>query len=290
MSSESTFQFEGRDGTPITAYRWTSADPVRGVLQVAHGMGEHALRYLEPLKPLRDAGITIYANDHRGHGQTAPNEAALGDFGLGGFGAVVDDMAVLAKTARHENPDKKLILLGHSMGSFAAQIFVLKHSKLIDGLVLSKSAALDLLPVSSDPKGASLEAYNAPFEPARTPFDWLSRDPSEVDKYIADPLCGFTVTPASMQSIFTAAAQLTAPGALKQIRPDLPIYIFSGDKDPLNGGLAWLKPLVDRYREAGIADVTYDFYKDGRHEMLNETNRSEVVAKLKAWIDRIIGN
>lgn len=288
MSNETVFQFEGRDGTPITAYRWQATGPTRGVLQVAHGMGEHALRYLAPLKPLRDAGITIYANDHRGHGKTAPNAAALGDFGAGGFSAVVDDMAGLAEIARHENPGKTLILLGHSMGSFAAQIFALSHSGLIDGLVLSGSACLDLLPASDDPKGASLEAFNAPFEPARTPFDWLSRDPREVDAYIADPLCGFTVTPASMQSIFAAAAALFAPGALKHIRPDLPIYIFSGDKDPVNGGLAWLKPLVERYRDAGIQDVSYEFYKDGRHEMLNETNRAEVVGKLGAWIERVV--
>jgi alpha-beta hydrolase superfamily lysophospholipase len=288
MSNETVFEFDGRDGTPITAYRWPAIGVVRGVLQVAHGMGEHALRYLKPLQPLRDAGITIYANDHRGHGKTARNKAALGDFGPGGFEAVVDDIAGLSEIARHENPEKKLILLGHSMGSFAAQIFVLKHSGLIDGLVLSGSAALDLLPVSSDPKGASLEAFNAPFEPARTPFDWLSRDPHEVDAYIADPLCGFTATPASMQSIFAAAAPLFVPGALKHIRPELPIYIFSGDKDPVNGGLAWLRPLVQRYRDAGVLDVSADFYKDGRHEMLNETNRAEVVGKLGTWIDRIL--
>jgi alpha-beta hydrolase superfamily lysophospholipase len=288
MTDNTVFQLDGRDGTPITAYCWPAKGAVRGVLQVAHGMGEHALRYLTPLQTLREAGITIYANDHRGHGKTAPNAAALGDFGPGGFEGVVDDMAGLAEIARHENPDKKLILLGHSMGSFAAQIFVLKHSGLIDGLVLSGSAALDLLPVSSDPKGASLEAFNAPFEPARTKFDWLSRDPREVDAYVADPLCGFSANPASMQSLFAAAGPLFVSGALKHVRPDLPIYIFSGDKDPVNGGLAWLKPLVERYREAGISDVTYDFYKDGRHEMLNEINRTEVVGKLGTWINRVL--
>lgn len=286
MSNEIMFQFEGEDGTPITAYRWPAASPVRGVLQIAHGMGEHAPRYLEPMQKLREAGITIYANDHRGHGKTAPNQAALGDFGPGGFDAVVDDMAGLAEIARHENPDKKLILLGHSMGSFAAQIFVLMHSGLIDGLVLSGSSCLDLLPV--DPTKASLEAFNAPFEPARTKFDWLSRDPHQVDLYVNDPLCGFSATPSSMQSLFSAAGALFVPGALKHIRHDLPIYIFSGDKDPVNGGLAWLTPLAERYREAGVRDVSTEFYKDGRHEMLNETNRAEVVAKLGAWIERVM--
>jgi alpha-beta hydrolase superfamily lysophospholipase len=152
--------------------------------------------------------------------------------------------------------------------------------------VLSGSAALDMLP-PPDPNGGGLEAFNAPFEPARTPFDWLSRDPKEVDKYVADPLCGFSVNAESMGSLFAAAAPLFEDGALARIRPTLPIYVFSGDKDPINGGLAWLTPLIDRYRAAGIKDVTHDFYAGGRHEMLNETNRAEVVAKLGAWIARV---
>ncbi len=288
MSSDKYLsRFPGVDGTQIAAYRWPASGTVKAVLQIAHGMGEHALRYLAPLKPLRDAGVAIYANDHRGHGSTAPTRDALGDFGPGGFAAVVSDMACLSAIAARENPGKPLILLGHSMGSFAVQIYLLEYSGLIDGAVLSGSAALDLLPMPQDPNVSGLEAFDAPFEPARTPFDWLSRDPREVDAYIADPLCGFSVNAASMQSIFAAAAPLFEPGALGRIRSDLPIYIFSGDKDPVNGGLAWLKPLVERYRAAGIKDVTYDFYADGRHEMLNETNRAEVVAKLGAWIGRV---
>jgi alpha-beta hydrolase superfamily lysophospholipase len=248
-------------------------------------MGEHALRYLAPLTPLREAGVTIYANDHRGHGRTA---TTLGDFGPGGFAAVVDDMAALSRIAKAENPGKKLILLGHSMGSFALQIFLVKHSALIDGAVLSGSAALDLMP-PPDPSGNALAALNAPFEPARTPFDWLSRDAGEVDKYIADPLCGFNVDQASMMSIFSAAQVLFEPDALKRIRPELPIYFIAGDRDPLNGGLQFLSPLVHRYRGAGVQNVTHDFYPGGRHEMLNETNRAEVVWNLQRFIQRVAG-
>mgnify|MGYP001569172471 CR=1 FL=1 len=287
MSDKHLFHFNGADGARIAAYRWPASGATRAVLQISHGMGEHALRYREALKPLSDAGIAIYANDHRGHGQAAPTKEALGDFGAGGFGAVVEDMAALSRLARSEHPGKPLILLGHSMGSFALQVYLVKHSALIDGAVLSGSAALDLLP-PPDPKGGGLEAFNAPFEPARTPFDWLSRDPREVDKYIADPFCGFTVNQVSMASLFGAAGALFEPGALKRIRAALPIYIFSGDQDPINGGLAWLKPLVERYREAGVKDVTSDFYAGGRHEMLNETNRAEVVANLGRWIDRVL--
>lgn len=280
------FHFTGADGTRIAAYRWPAQGATRAVLQISHGMGEHALRYLEPLQPLLAVGVAIYANDHRGHGATATKET-LGDFGPGGFAAVVDDMAKLSELIRREHPGKPLILLGHSMGSFALQIYLLTHSGLIDGAVLSGTAALDLLP-PPDPNAGGLEAFNAPFEPARTKFDWLSRNPKEVDKYVADPWCGFSANADSMVSLFTAAAPLFAPGALNHIRTTLPLYFFSGDMDPINGRLAWLKPLVERYREAGIRDVSEDFYEGGRHEMLNESNRAEVVANLLAWIERVI--
>jgi alpha-beta hydrolase superfamily lysophospholipase len=166
------------------------------------------------------------------------------------------------------------------------QIYLLQHSDLIDAAVLSGSAALDMLP-PPDPSGNALEAFNKPFEPARTPFDWLSREAAEVDKYIADPLCGFSMNEASMMSLFVAAQPLFAPDALKAIRPDLPIYLFAGDRDPLNAGLTALTPLVERYRAAGVRDVTHDFYPGGRHEMLNETNRADVVQNLARFIARM---
>ena len=282
MSNEQ-FEFQGSDGARIAAYRWAATGPTKAVLQISHGMGEHALRYLAPLQPLREAGIAIYAEDHRGHGRTSPDK--LGDFGPGGFASIVDDMATLSAIAKRENPGRKLILLGHSLGSFALQIYLVKHSALIDGAVLSGSAALDMLPPPDGEGG--LKSFNKAFEPARTPFDWLSRNPGEVDKYIADPLCGFDATPESMMSIFTAAQVMFEPDALKRIRPTLPIYLFAGDKDPLNSNLAGLTPLVERYRAAGIKDVTTDFYPNGRHEMLNETNRDEVVRNLGRWIARV---
>lgn len=281
--ADDSFTFAGADGAPIFTYRWMPSGPVRGVLQIAHGMGEHALRYRAPLQPLLDAGIAIYANDHRGHGRTAPSKDALGAF-PGGFEALVDDMAVLSRRIRTDHPGKKLILMGHSMGSFAAQIYVVDYSSLIDGFVLSGSAALDLLQA---PRGG-LSAIGEGMAKPRTPFDWLSRDDKEVDAYIADPLCGFTVNDEARASMFSAAAKALDPKALAHIRKNLPFYIFAGDEDPINAKLTRLLPLVERYREAGISDITTDFYSGGRHEMLNETNRDEVVANLKTWIERVI--
>lgn len=281
------FTFTSEDGIKVFAYRWSGDAPVRGVLQVAHGMGEHALRYLEPLTPIIESGITVYANDHRGHGRAARNKEQLGDFGAAGFAALAADMAALTDTARKENPGEPLILLGHSMGSFATQLYLLDHSDKIDGVVLSGSAALDLLAAGMSVEGG-LKSFSAAIENPRTDFDWLSRDPKEVDKYIADPLCGFSVTEASQMSMFGALMRANDPQALNAIRGDLPVYIFSGDKDPVNGNLEWLKPLADRYRAAGIRDIQTKFYKDGRHEMLNETNRAEVISDLTRWIDKVI--
>jgi len=284
VGGDDTFTFDGADGAKIFTYRWLPSRPIRAVLQIAHGMGEHALRYRKPLQPLLDAGIAIYANDHRGHGRTAPSKDALGDFGAGGFLSLVDDMAHLSRIVRGENASGKLILLGHSMGSFAAQIFVVEHSNLIDGFVLSGSAALDKLQA---PRGG-LSSIGDGMGKTRTPFDWLSRDEKEVDAYIDDPLCGFTVNEASRNSMFTAGAVAIEPTALARIRKDLPFYIFAGDKDPINANLTRLWPLVERYKNAGIKDITTDFYSGGRHEMLNETNRAEVVANLASWTEHVI--
>jgi alpha-beta hydrolase superfamily lysophospholipase len=281
--AEQAFIYRGKDGVSVSAYKWSGRAPARFVVQIAHGMAEHARRYLPVVRDLIPSGALVYANDHRGHGRTAGSIEALGDFGEGGYDAMPEDMAILTRQIRQEQPSLPVILLGHSMGSFAAQVYALDHSDLIDGLVLSGSTAIDAFAKARAEAGGAL---NTPFEPARTPYDWLSRDPAVVDAYIADPYCGFQ---GRNRPATQAAAQRAAdPDELKRIRPDLPIYLFAGDQDPLNGDLAFLNLLIERYQAAGVKDVTWDFYPGGRHEMLNETNRDEVVANLKSWIERII--
>ena len=280
---ELAFDFAGKGGKTIAAYRWDGRKPARYVVQIAHGMAEYARRYLPVVADLVAAGAVVYANDHRGHGRTAGSIEALGDFGEGGYDAMPEDMAILTHRIRAEQPGLPVILLGHSMGSFAAQVYVLDHSELIDGLVLSGSAAFD---ESRRARAKSGGSTNAPFEPARTPYDWLSRDEAVVDAYIADPYCGFPGRNGMAGS--TSAARTADPEQLKRIRPDLPIYLFAGDKDPINGDLVFLNLLIERYRAAGVKDISYDFYPDGRHEMLNETNRDEVIANLVAWMERVV--
>ena len=282
------FRFTSTDGLRVACARWDSRGPVRGVVQIAHGMGEHIGRYVGTIEVLVSAGLTVYGNDHRGHGRTAPSATHFGDFGEGGFDLLVEDMLRLSRIAKEENPDPPFILLGHSMGSFAAQQYVLDHSREIDGLILSGSGALDGLArlASSAPAGNNI--LNAPFEPARTPFDWLSRDSAVVDAFINDPLCFAELQPAAYASFLAAAPRLSDPVSLRKIRDDLPIYLFSGSEDPVGQQLEGVQVLIERYHTAGIYGISHDFYPGGRHEMLNEINRGEVRAHLLGWISAVL--
>lgn len=283
------FQFTSTDGLRIACERWDSRRPVRGIVQIAHGLGEHIGRYIGLAEHLVQADLVVYGNDHRGHGRTALSSKNLGDFGRGGFNLLVEDLARLTAIAKEEHPELPLILLGHSMGSFAAQQCVIDHSEFIDGLALSGSGALDgLVRLAQSGKRTAAEIVNAAFEPARTPCDWLSRDPAVADAFMNDPLCFGWLQPAANESFFAAASQLADPVRLRQVRKDLPVYVFSGSEDPVGQQLEGVTTLIERYRAAGIGNISHDFYPGGRHEMLNEINRDEVRANLLRWISGVL--
>jgi alpha-beta hydrolase superfamily lysophospholipase len=173
------------------------------------------------------------------------------------------------------------------MGSFAAQLYLLSHGDDLAALVLSGTAAGDKLveAIAASGGGGRLESFNAAFEPARTPFDWLSRDPEEVDAYVADPLCGFELTQDSVQSVFQATGAATLDPRLAKAPNNLPVLVISGERDPVTGpDQAFVGALVDRYRAAGL-DVEHRVYPGCRHELFNETNRDEVTADLIGWLD-----
>src|SRR6266478_8590396 len=222
MSTSERFQFRSSDGLSIACVKWGNPHHVRGVVQIAHGLGEHIGRYAELAETLVHGEFVVYGNDHRGHGLTAKVSGSFGDFGAGGFDQLVEDMISLRVIAKNEHPDKPYILLGHSLGSFAAQQFVLDHSHSIDGLALSGSGALDglaRLAQSISPGQDPMKLMNAAFEPARTSSDWLSRDNAEVDAFINDPLCFPSLKPESMQSFLGAFPRLADPREIRKV-PD----------------------------------------------------------------------
>ena len=285
------FHFTSADGLSIACVKWGGHHDARGVVQIAHGLGEHIGRYAELAETLMQTGFVVYGNDHRGHGLTAQPSGSFGDFGPGGFDQLVEDMVSLSIIARNAYPRKPFILLGHSMGSFASQQFILDHSLSIDGLALSGSGALDDLVrfAQSVPAGADpMKMMNATFQPTRTPFDWLTRDNEEVDAFVSDRLCFPSLSARSMESFLNASPRLAEPRELRKVRPGLPIYIFSGSADPVGQGLEGVRRLINRYRRAGITSIAHDFYPGGRHEMLHELNRREVVRNLLTWTSSVL--
>ncbi|HVV08275.1 alpha/beta hydrolase [Amycolatopsis sp.] len=277
-----TFTFTGSDGLEITAYRWDPPATPTGIVQLTHGVGEHALRYAETAERFTAAGLVVYAQDHRGHGATA-DPTRYGVIGADGWAALVADIGVLSAHARREHPGLPLTLLSHSLGSFATQQYLIEHSADVDGVILTGTAAVDLLAPALDLDGpVGLELFNAPFQPARTEFDWLTRDESIVDAYLADPRCGFNLDPDGLKAMFEGVAR--AGEAAGRVRTDLPLYIAVGELDPVNGDLALLRALEQRYLDAGLTDLTVVTYPGARHELLNETNRTQVITAMIDWM------
>ncbi|WP_059005613.1 alpha/beta hydrolase [Streptomyces specialis] len=279
------FEFTSENDVRIHVHEWHPRIAPRGIVQIAHGMGEHAGRYAPLAESLNATGYIVYANDHRGHGLSM--HAGPGRLGKDGWNLLVQDMVTVSRTARERHPGLPLILLGHSMGSFALQQYLLDNADLLAGAALSGTTAPDRRFADPDAPARDEDLFarfNDAFHPVRTPFDWLSRDERQVDAYLADPLCGFTLDPEGTAELATAAQRLAQP---RGIPADLPLYVVVGDRDPLNAGLTLSDLVVGRYRDAGLTDLTYRVYPEARHEVLNELNRDEVVADLTRWINRV---
>jgi alpha-beta hydrolase superfamily lysophospholipase len=284
-----TLSYRSADGRQLVGYRWAAdgSQTGKGVVVLVHGMGEHLRRYDHVAEALTAQGFAVYGHDHRGHGASM-NTDESGQLGPNGWLALVDDLNLVIAQAKSDHPGLPVLMVAHSMGSFAAQQFLLDQGADVDAVALTGTAALDLLESAIDLHGdLDLSAFNTPFQPARTDFDWLSRDESVVDAYLADPLCGFGTDATSAKDMFVGARRLADPAEVARMPHDLPMYLAVGSKDPVNGGLTLLWPLVDRYRAAGLTDVTVRVYDDGRHEILNEINRAEVIDDLLQWLQRV---
>ncbi len=293
-----------RAGRAIFTRRWAPESAPRASLHITHGLAEHSARYERLANALTAAGYVVHAHDHRGHGPSCPT-ADLGFFAeRDGWRECLADIDAVAKKARADFPELPHVFLGHSMGSFMGQTYIAEHGSELAAAVLSGTAGPPpaILPIGRrlvaferwrlGPRGKSplvmqllFGELNRPFKPARTPFDWLSRDAAEVDKYVADPLCGFAVTNQLATDLTSALADLASPAVAARIPKTLPIYIFSGARDPVG---AKLQGLIDVYRGAGLK-LTTKIYPEARHETINETNRAEVTSDLVAWLKANVG-
>lgn len=305
---EGTFELPRDDGATLFVYRWApDAASARGVVQIAHGLSEHAGRYARVAEVLTRAGFVVYADDHRGHGKTARRDEDLGHFAdRNGFAKVVADLRALNRRIGEAEPGVPVVLFGHSMGAMLTQAYVLQHGSTLAGALLSGASGhagalasvgrviaraerlrLGMRGRSALLQSMSFSGFNRGFE-GRTPFDWLSRDTTEVDAYAADPRCGFALTVQGWLDVLDGVRVTEDRAAMRSIPRELPIHVFSGAEDPVGHRTRGPQWVLDAYRDAGLARVTHKFYPGGRHEMLNETNRDEVHSDLVAWLDGIV--
>ena len=299
------FELLGRDEFQVACYEWLPDTP-KAIVVIAHGMGEHAQRYDWAANELVAADYAVFAKDHRGHGDTT--HAGPGDMGADGWSGTLDDIHELVVEARRRmGTELPLILFGHSMGAMLSQQYVTHYGQSIDALVLSGSPGIKPRSAGWIMKGlVSIEKWrhgagahseflqerlfgnaNEPFDSeAATGYEWLSRDPQEVQKYVVDEGCGFVLSCGSLLDMARGSAAARSKRALAEIPKDLPVYIFSGEDDPVHGEKADIERLVGLWREAGVQNIDLQWYEGGRHEMLNETNKQQVVQNLISWLDR----
>jgi len=255
----------------------------RGVVQLLHGVGEHAGRYADLIADLTAAGFTVYADDHRGHGRTGIRQhggpAKLGRLGKGGLNAAKEAVWQLTGIIRTEHPDLPLVLFGHSWGSFLAQKVVNEHPEAWDAVILSGSALLTPRDLNAAPLNARWEGKDA------TGYEWLSRDPAVGKAFDDDPL----TTNVPLLKLFGPIEALKLYGRPKKdLGHDIPMLLLVGRDDPV-GGPRSVHKLADAYRSrSGLTDVTTLVYPDARHEILNELQQHEVRADVLAWLDKYV--
>lgn len=272
--------FTDATGVEIAYDVWPVDNP-RGVVQIAHGVGEHAGRYRALAEHLNADGFAVYADDHRGHGRTGMAQwgdaAMLGKLGPGGLRATVAALHEFSGLVRRENPDLPLVFFGHSWGSLMAQMILNRHSDEYDAAVLSGTAYRVLGSMDS---GFNLNRRHAHL--GTTGAEWLSRDPAVARDFVDDPLTTLTSLPKLFGPV-DAMRLLGRPA--RSLARNIPVLVQVGGDDPV-GGAKSARRLERAYRErSGLTDVTTIVYPGARHEIYNETNRDEVMADLTAWLN-----
>lgn len=298
--------FTTPDGIEIWGYTWFPDTDIgiKGVLYICHGMAETAARYERFANVLCHGGFIVYAHDQRGHGLTAGSVENIGYIAeKDSFGCLITDLHQMNGIIRKNHPAIPVFLFGHSMGSFVCQGYIQQYGNEIDGLILSGTngkqglllyagvlvARAEILFSGRKKRspllnGLSFGSYNNAFKPYRTSSDWLSRDEKEVDAYIANPFCGSVFPSGFYEDLVLFLLAIQKAKNIRNIPTNVPIYLVSGDKDPVGGAGKGVTLLYETYQKHGVQDLSMKLYPGARHELLNETNRDEVMNDVLCWL------
>ena len=309
MSNWSHTQVESPTGASLRLYSGMAGDGVDkkplGVVHINHGLGEHAARYQRFAEFLNSRGYHAYAHDHRGHGATTANDAPIGQFAAkGGWQKVIEDVHFVNGHIRQQHPGLPVICFGHSMGSIIGFNYALRYSDKIDALCCWNASfttgplaavgkiilKLERMFKGSDAasnitRKLTFDAWNAEFKPNRTGFDWLSRDEAEVDKYVADPLCGFPASIGMWLDVLEGVYFAADDANLAALPKNLPVHLLGGAMDPATEHGKQVEAIAPRLEKAGLGDVSVTILQDTRHESLNEINRDQTMADFANWLD-----
>ena len=301
---EERFTFTSAAGCETEGRLWLPQGEIRGTVQLVHGMAEHIDRYRETAEKLNEAGYAVIGHNHAGHGPMAKIPGWFAE--KGGWDALIEDIHAVRGMAEKRFPRKPHFLLGHSMGSFAVRTYCLKYEAGLTGVILSGTGHYDRATLTAGKAIARAECLaghgkkpckllerisnkgiNSRFEEVRSPFEWLSRDRATVEKYDADPLCGFTFTTSAYHDMFDGLNRLY-PDRLDGMEKDVPVLMISGGMDPIGAYGSGVQAVTREIRAAGVRSVEVKLYPGARHEVFNELNREEVWHDVIRWMDEII--
>lgn len=296
--------FRGSDKNTAVGWLYQPAtEKIRGIVQICHGMTEHMGRYHEFMRYLARGGYIVCGADHPGHGRSAVN--GYGFFAHeNGNHLLVENQYIFSRIMQKEFPGYPLILLGHSMGSFAARIYAAKYPSALAGLILSGTGRGSFfLEAAIASAGHSIKRhgpyyidkkldkftfgmFNRPFASEHPKSGWLSRDMEQVRLYCGDAACNFTFTVSALRDLFLLVRESNQKDCFASASKNLHLLVFSGSQDPVGEQGKGVRQVYEHYVAAGVHDAQLNLYEGGRHEMLNETNRQQVYQDILRWLNQ----
>jgi len=296
------------DGQEVYIKKWLDQkQPPIAVVQIAHGMAEHSGRYHEFANFLVSHGFVVYANDHRGHGKTGEKMGVMGYYAdENGFERTVEDLKMINDQIHQTYPELPVFMLGHSMGSFLVRRFIQRYPKAIDGVIISGTGAgkglagkigrfiahLEIKRHGAKSESALMDKlsfgqFNKKFKNSGS---WISSDPKTVQAYQEDPYCGFISTAGFYYDLLGGIELIHKRSEIARIDQSLPMLIISGESDPVGDYGKGVKRVVKDYQAAGIQSIKLILYPEGRHEMLFEVNRDQVMEDILTWLTKILSH
>ena len=277
---------------------------IRGIVQISHGMCEYFSRYTTFAKYLCSLGFIVCGNDHIGHGASVSRRSELGFFAArDGWKYLVDDVKQLTDLMQRRYPQLPYFLLGHSMGSLVARLYLTDYGEKLAGCILTGTVGPNAAAISAAHLADSIartrgmtyrsgflsdlvfKGYNRKIKDPHSVFDWLSRDESVVSLYQSDEKCNFVFTATGFRDLFTLIAKANASHTFRHTPRGLPLLFLAGDKDPVGKYGEGVRRVVNLYRGAGLKNIEVIFYKDARHEVLNELGRLDAFADISRWLE-----